>query len=188
MKYFPIVGIGLVIWGIVTLDLFMAGFGALLFIVAYLIDLYRKRDVLKDDRSFSSYKAVSDLIRIVRRAVESSDIDPNNPKAKLAQGLFYLGILDAASQAAKLSDEQFLDLFNAIYADLDYEFDEEFRLKILLFHQSLNTEHGAFPAIMKGGDLFVKFVNGNTMAPIAGGMLIEEIVENPDFPESLESL
>jgi len=188
MKYLPIVGIGLVIWGVITLDWFKAGFGALLFIVAFLIDLSKKKGVMKDDRTFSSYKLVSELIRIIRHFVESSEIDPNNPKAKLAQGLFYLGMLDAASQCANLSDKQFLDLFNAVFTDLDYEFDEEFKSKILLFHQSLNTEHGAFPAIMKGGDLFVKFINGNTMAPIAGGMLIKELVEDPNFPSSLEAL
>ena len=41
---------------------------------------------------------------------------------------------------------------------------------------------------MKGGDLFVKFINGNTMAPIAGGMLIEELVEDPKFPTSVAAL
>ncbi len=60
--------------------------------------------------------------------------------------------------------------------------------KILLFHQSLDTEHGAFPAIMKGGELFTKFANGNTMAPLAGGMLIEELIEDQSFPASVEAL
>jgi hypothetical protein len=188
MKYLPLVGIGLAIWGLVTFDWFKVGFGVLLFIIAFLIDLSKKKGVMKDDRSFASYKTVSDLIRIIRQAVESSDIEPNNPKAKLAQGLFFLGMIDAASQAADLSDEQFLELFNAVFTDLNYDFDEEFKEKILLFHQSLDTEHGAFSALMKGGDLFVKFINGNTMAPIAGGMLIEELVEDPKFPASVAAL
>tara|TARA_B110001469_G_scaffold86388_1_gene81811 strand:- start:6603 stop:7169 length:567 start_codon:yes stop_codon:yes gene_type:complete len=188
MKYLTIVGIGLVIWGVVTLDWFKAGFGALLFVIAFLIDLTKKKRVMSNDRSFSSYKTVSELIRFVRESIESYDIDPDNPKAKLAQGLFFLGIVDAASQASNLNDEQFLDLFNAVFTDLDYDFDEEFKEKIILFHQCLDTQHGAFPALMKGGDLFVKFINGNTMAPIAGGMLIEELVEDPKFPTSVAAL
>ena len=89
MKYLPIVGIGLVIWGVVTLDWFKAGFGALLFVIAFLIDLTKKKGVMSNDRSFSSYKTVSDLIRVVRINIESYGIDPNNPRAKLAQGLFF---------------------------------------------------------------------------------------------------
>jgi len=99
-----------------------------------------------------------------------------------------MGMLDAASQAATLSDQQFLDLFKAIFTDLDYDFDQSYQSSLLLFHQSLNTEHAAFPAIMKGGELFIKFANGNTMAPMLGGTLIEELVENPDFPDSVENL
>ena len=57
-----------------------------------------------------------------------------------------------------------------------------------MFHQSLATEHGAFPAVMKGGELFTNFASGNSMAPVAGGMLIEELIEDADFPSSVEEL
>ena len=99
-----------------------------------------------------------------------------------------MGIVDAASQAANLNDEQFLELFNAVFTDLDYVFDKEFKEKIILFHQSLDTEHAAFPALMKGGDLFVKFINGDKMIPTASGTLIEELVEDPKFPNSVADL
>lgn len=188
MKYIPIVGIGLALWGLVTLDLFKVGFGALLFLSAFLVDLFKKKGAMTDDKVFASYRTVSQLIQIIRKTLEATDIDTANPKAKLAQGLFFLGMLDAASQSADMDDGQFLDLFKAIFTDLDYEFDKNYQSKLLLFHQSLATEHGAFPAIMKGVELFTKFANGNTTAPIAGGMLIEELVEDPAFPSSVEQL
>ncbi|MCP4669170.1 MAG: hypothetical protein GY849_22775 [Deltaproteobacteria bacterium] len=193
MKYYiPLVGVGLAIWGLVTFDWFKVGFGAVLFfgtfLIGYLIDLFKKKGTLKDDKVFSAYRTVSELIRIIRKSIKESGVDMNSPKAKLAQGLFFVGMLDAISQTTNMSDKQFLELFKAVFTDLDYEFEDDYRARILLFHQSLNTEHGAFPAIMKGGELFTKFINGNTMAPIAGGVLIEELIEDPSFPASVEDL
>lgn len=175
MKYVPLVGISLAIWGLVTLDWFKVGFGVVLYLGAFLFDLSKKKGVMKDDKVFPIYRTVSELVRIIRKSIEGTEVEKNREKAKLAQGLFFLGMLDAASQAASLEDQQFLDLFKAVFADLDYDFDQSYQTKLLLFHQSLNTKHGAFPAIMKGGELFAKFANGNAMAPIAGGMLIEEL-------------
>lgn len=188
MKYIPLVGAGLAIWGLVTLDWFKVGFGAFLFFCAFLIDLFKKKGALKDDKVFSAYHTVSELIRTIRKSIEESEVYMNNPKAKLVQGLFFMGMLDAASQSANMSDKQFLDLFKAVFTDLDYEFEDDYRYRILLFHQSLNTGHGAFPAIIKGREFFAKFINGNTMAPIEVGMLIEELIEDPSFPASLEAL
>ena len=188
MNYVPIVGIGLAIWGLITLDWFKVGFGVILFFSTFLFDLFKKKGVMKDDKVFSAYYTVSELIRIVRKSMEESEIDMKNPKTKLAQGLFFMGMIDAASQAANMSDERFLELYKAIFTDLDYEFDDNYRSKILLFHQNLDTEHSAFTAIMKGGELFTKFANGNTMAPLTGGMLIEELVEDQSFPVSVEAL
>lgn len=188
MKYIPIVGICLTVWGLLTLDWFKVGFGVLLFLGAFLVDLFKKKGAMTDDKVFALYRSVSQLIQIIRKSLEASDIDTNNPKSKLAQGLFFLGMLDAASQVSDMNDGQFLKLFKAVFTDLDYEFDEDYQSKLLLFHQSLTTEHGAFPAIMKGGELFTKFAGGNTTAPIAGGMLIEELLEDPAFPSSVDHL
>ncbi len=188
MKYIPLIGIGLAIWGAITLDWFKVGFGVVLFFGAFLIDLFKKRDVIANDDSFALYRTVSELIKIIRASVESSNLDKNNPKVILAQGLFFMGLLDAASQAADLNDKQFMDLYKAIFTDLDYEFDENYRTKIILFHQSLNVNHNAFPAIIKGGDLYTKFASGNTMAPLAASMLIEELVTDDNFPASVDEL
>ena len=188
MKYVPLVGIGMAIWGLITLDWFKFGFGVVLFFGAFLFDFSKKKGAMKDDKVFPIYRTVSELTRIIRKSIEGTEAEKSPEKAKLAQGLFFLGMLDAASQAASLDDRQFLDLFKATFADLDYDFDQSYQTKLLLFHQSQNTKHGAFPAIMKGGELFTKFANGNTMAPIAGGMSIEELVQNPSFPASVEYL
>lgn len=188
MKFAGIVGIGLVLWGLVTLDWFLAGSGVFFVLCGFLFHLFKQRGAMTDGKVFASYRTVSQLIRVIRTSLEASDIDADDHKVKLAQGLFFLGMLDAASQSADMDDGQFLDLFKAIFADLDYEFDENYQSKLLLFHQSLATEHGAFPAIMKGGELFTRFANGNTTAPLAGNMLIEELIQNPNFPSSVEQL
>ena len=43
MKYVPIVGIGLAIWGLVTFDWFKVGFGVVLFFGTFLFDLFKKK-------------------------------------------------------------------------------------------------------------------------------------------------
>lgn len=188
MKYIPLVGIGLVIWGAITLDWFKAGIGLILFFGAFLIDLYKKRNVIANDDTFTLYHSVTELIKIIRASVESSELDINNPKVILAQGLFIMGFIDAASQSANLNDDEFIDLFKAVFTDLDYEYDESYRAKIILFHQSIDVNHGAFPAIIKGGDLYNKFANGNSMAPLAASLLIEELVSDNNFPASVDEL
>jgi hypothetical protein len=97
-------------------------------------------------------------------------------------------MVDAASQTSRMNDKQFLNLVKIVFADLDYLFEKSYIDKILLFHQTINTEHAAFQAIMKGGDMLTKFLNGNTMIPITAMMTIEELIEDPKFPASAEAL
>ncbi|MCU7854014.1 MAG: hypothetical protein KZQ80_17595 [Candidatus Thiodiazotropha sp. (ex Monitilora ramsayi)] len=188
MKFIPIVGIGLAIWGLVTLDWFKVGIGIFLFFLGFVIDLFKKRGAMSDDKVFAGYKALSQLTLIVRKSLDSSGIDSDSPKAKLAKGLYFLGMVDAASQSAGMDDRQFLDLFKSVFADMDYEYDKDYQSKLIVFHQNLNTEHAAFPAIMKGEELFLNFTKGNSMAPMAGGMQIEELIEDDSFPGSIEQL
>jgi len=188
MRYLGIVGIGLVLWGLFTFDWLLAGVGALFLLVSFIRDVFKKRGSMTDDKVFAIYKVLHQLIRIIRTGVEESDTALRNPKLKLAQGLFFLGMIDAASQASDMSDGQFLDLFKAVFTDFDYDFDENFQSKLLLFHQELATEHVAFPAIMKGGDLYTKFAQGNTATPLVGASLIKELVEDSSFPNSIEDL
>lgn len=187
MKYAPLIGLGLAGWGLVTLDWFKIGIGAVLFFGAFFFDTYKKRSVVKNNKLFTVYRPLTELIRIVRKAIDSrSDFDAQSPKATLAQSLFFLGMLDAASQASNMNDKEFLQLFSAIFQDLNFE--DDIKSRVLLFHQSLQTDHNAFAAIMKGGDLYTKFINGNTMAPVTAGMLVEEIVRDPRFPASVKEL
>lgn len=188
MKYVPLIGLGLAIWGLVTLDWFKVGFGAIIFFGGFLTHLYKQKGTLKDDKVFSNYRIVSELIRVIRQSIEGMDFDISDPKAKLASGLFLLGVVDAASQASNMTDDQFLNLYKAVFVDLDHEYDKSFSSRILLFHQSLDINHPAFSAIMKGGELFTKFTNGNAMAPVASGVLIEEFIDDPNFPASVEDL
>lgn len=187
MKYIPLVGFGLAIWGLVTLDWFKVGFGVILFIGGFLVHLYKQRGTLKDDKVFSTYKVVSELIRVIRQSFDD-DIDITTPKAKLATGLFLLGVVDAASQAASLNDEQFLNLQKAVFVDLDHIYAADFSSRILLFHQSMDIKHPAYAAIMKGGELFTKVANGNATATFAAGVLVDEFIQDSKFPASVEDL
>jgi hypothetical protein len=187
VKYIPIVGLGLAIIGLITLDWFKVGFGVLLFVGGFIFDLFKKKGVMNDDKIFASYKIVSQLIRIIK-SFETAEVGTNRPKAKLAQGLFYLGMVDAASQSANMDDSQFFNLFKAVFTDLDYDFDERYQSKLLIFHQSLASGHAAFPAIMKGGELFINFASGSSTAPLAGNILIKKLIEDADFPSSVEEL
>src|SRR3546814_4593953 len=81
------------------------------------------------------------FIRIVRQSFDITDVDTSSPKADLAQGLFYLGMVDAASQSTGMTDEQFLSLFQATFHDLG--FGKDLSTRVLLFHQSLQTSHPA---------------------------------------------
>lgn len=188
MKFIPLIGIALGIIGLITLDWYQFGFGLFLFFCGFLIDYFKKRGAIKDGKVFPIYRVVNELILTVRKSIELSELDMNNPKVKLAQGLFFMGMLDSARQATSLSDKQFLNLFKAVFTDLSYDFDKNFKSKILLFHQSLNTQHDAFPAIIKGGEFFIKFTKGYTLTPVAGAMLIKEIIEDQKFPESVDAL
>ncbi|MBV2135338.1 MAG: hypothetical protein AB2558_21285, partial [Candidatus Thiodiazotropha sp.] len=185
MKYIPIVGIGLAIWGLVTQDWFKVGFGVILFLTGFAVDLFKKKGVMKDDKVFQLYKVVSQIVHTVR---ESLDSDKDSSKSKLAQGLFFLGLVDGASQSAGMSEEQFNSLFRSVFADLDHIFDESYQDKLLHFHNNSSPEHSALPAIIKGGELFINFAKGNSMAPLAGGMLVEELINSSSFPSSINEL
>ena len=188
MRYLGLVGGGLALLGLFNLDWLVVGVGVFLVLISFLSDVFRKRGALTDDKVWSVYTVVNDLIRLIKTGVEASDTTLDNQKAKLAEGLFFLGFVDAASQAYNLTDKQFLELFDAVFTDLEYDFDEDFQSKLLLFHQSLATEHAAFPAIMQGGGLFNKFAQGNTGAPLVAPRLIAALAEDSSFPNSIEDL
>lgn len=186
MKYIPIVGLVLVVWGLFTLDWFRVGVGLAMFLGAFAIDTYKKRSVLKDDKLFAAHRTLTELIRIVRKSFEATDAYSTSTKADLAQSLFFLGMLDAVSQSTDMTDQQFLDLFQATFHDLG--FGKDLSSRVLLFHQSARVAHPAYQAVLRGGELYMKFINGNSTAPLAGGMLIAEFVRNPQFPVSVDKL
>lgn len=188
MKFIPIIGVGLAIWGIVTGNWFKISLGVVLFLGGFLLDLIKKKGAMKDKKVFAVYEIVSKLIRIIRNAVESSNTELNNPKAQLAQGLFFLGVIDAASQAARLNDTQFIDLFTATFTDLEEVYTHDYRTRLLSFHQKGDTNQSGFKAIMRGGELYIKFLKGDTLAPLSGDVLINELILDKSFPVSVDAL
>lgn len=186
MRYIPLVGIGLAIWGLVTLNWFRLSVGVLLFLGSFAWDLYKKRAVVQSGSLFAVYKPLHQLILLTKKAIEAGNLKPEHPKTRLACALFFMGMIDAASQGAGLEDKQFLDLFNAVFQDLDYT--EPLRSRILLFHQSVQLERPGYTAIMKGGEVYTKFYNGNRPIVLAAGSLIEEFVNDPNFPATEATL
>src|SRR3546814_3577334 len=106
VKYIPIASLLRAAWGLITRDWVKIGLGLLIFLGAFAIDTYKKRAVLKDDKLFAAHHALTELIRIVRQSFDITDVDTSSPKADLAQGLFYLGMVDAASQSTGMTDER----------------------------------------------------------------------------------
>src|SRR3546814_4572384 len=84
-----------------------------------------------------------------------------------------------------MTDEQFLSLFQATFHDLG--FGKDLSTRVLLFHQSLQTSHPAFPAVMRGGEIYMQFVNGNRTIPLAAGTLIAEF-RSEEHTSELQSL
>lgn len=186
MRYVPLVGIGLAIWGLVTLDWVKVALGAAMFFAGFAVDLYKKRTVLKSGDLFSVYKPLHQLILVTRKSIDASAPNVEDPKTKLASALFFMGMIDAASQAAGLVDKDFLELHRALFHDLD--FDDSMRSRVLLFHQAAQVATPGYTAIMKGGETYTKFANGNQMIVMLAGSFIEEMVKDPKFPKSVDAL
>ncbi len=186
MKYVPLAGLLFALWGLVTLDWPKLGVGLLMFLGGFAVDAYKKRAVLTDKEIFAAYRATNDLVRIVRKAFEGTPVYSPSAKSDLAQALFYLGMIDAASQSTGMSDEQFLGLFQAIFRDQGL--DERLSARVLLFHQSSQVLHPAFRAVKQGGEMYRKFIGGNNAIPLAAGSMIAQFVVSPEFRESVDKL
>ena len=157
-----------------------------MFLGSFAWDLYKKRAVVQSGGLFSAYKPLHQLILLTRKAIEAGSLQPDHPKSRLACALFFMGMIDAASQGAGLEDKQFLDLFSAIFQDLDYA--EPLRSRVLHFHQSLQFEHPGYKAILKGGEVYTKFYNGNRTIVLSTGTLIQEFISDPNFPATEAAL
>ncbi len=209
--YIPFIGVVLAIWGLVTLDWFKLVFGIVLYLGSFLQDYFKKRSALKDDKVFSGYKTLTELIRGIRKAINSLDSDFNNPKGVLIQALFFTGIIDATSQALNMSDKQFIDLYNSIFIDLDDIINESLKLEILSFHQNYNVEitderfnemldseatdeeiteeliaeHEASDVILAGREVYSELINENTLFFMVSANILQEFLLDPEFPDAI---
>lgn len=192
LNYFFLAGIGIFLWGLVTLDLFIGIAGVVIFLIAFLIGFARYRfklsGAVNDDTIISAHKILLPQIKVIQGMLDASGLDMHNSKAKLATALFYMGMVDSASQGLHLTDKQFLNFGKWVFEDLNYLFEKTYFDKIFLFHQTGNTEHPANQAITKGGKMFIDFINGNKTVSLAAHIEIKELFENPKFPASIEAL
>lgn len=209
--YIPIFGVGYAIWGLFTLDWFKVAIGIVLYIGSFLHDYLKKRSALKDDKVFAGYRNLTELIRGIRKAINSLDSDFNNPKGVLIQALFFMGMINAASQALNMNDKQFIDLYNSIFIDLDDIINESLKLEILSFHQNYNgeitderfnamldseatdeeiteeliAEIDVSDVILAGREAYSELISENTLFFMVSANILQEFLLDPEFPDTI---
>lgn len=123
------------------------------------------------------------VIRVIRASLSASDVDMHGEKTLLAQGLFYMGFVDALHQATNMTEAEFLQLQKKVFGDLG--FGSAFSAKILLFHQTGQVGHPAFKAILAGGKFFGQLSSGDkAVESMLAGNTIAEFVRDPSIPSS----
>lgn len=187
MLYIAASSLLLIVWGLITLDWIKVGLGALTFIGCFSIDLYKKRKVLTDDKLAAAHQYLLEVIRVIKSSLNASGVDMGGEKTFLAQGLFYMGFIDALHQATNMTDDQFIALQKAVFSDLN--FNAAFSSRIFLFHQTGQVSHPAFKAIMAGGKFFERLTAGDkAVESMLAGSTVAEFVRDPAFPSSAATL
>lgn len=180
-KYLPVAGFLYAIWSVFNLNWLGVGVGLIVFFGGFLV-FYRKN---KEKFSFLQrhLKAMDDLVIFVLENVYKENL--HHPKLMLIRGLFLIGAIDSASQAVGFEDKQFIELANTIFKQAG--FSDEFRNKIILFHQRMHSSHDdmAYEVIMMGGQCYVELINGNKDAPVGAADYIKKQIDNSDFPDAI---
>jgi len=182
----PVIGLGLSIIGLISLDNFKIFCGLLIFFSCFAFDYWKRRKMLKDDNIFRPYQVINDLIILIEKSIHAVVSDYNKEKLKLVKGMFYLGFIGAASQVYKLTDKQFLELFDTIAEDYDYTKEE--RTKLLLINQQDFSDDKHFVLRKNGGEIFIKFINGNKSAILASPLMMKEMCDDKDIFNSIDEL
>ncbi|PKM03284.1 MAG: hypothetical protein CVV16_09435 [Gammaproteobacteria bacterium HGW-Gammaproteobacteria-6] len=181
------VGILLAISGIFTLDWFRIGFGVLIYLTCFAIDIYKKRKVITDDKLATAHHFLMEIIKIIKVSLSKAGVDAISDKSILAQGLFYIGMIDALHQSSEMTDLQFIELQKAIFNDLS--FSKKQSARIFIFHKSVQVSHPAYAAIMDGCRFFNKLRAGdNLVESFLAGSSIANFVRDSKFPSSVDHL
>lgn len=124
----------------------------------------REKAVFSDDKLYRVYRSSRDLIDVCEEVsgLKRADISPQN---KLSCGLALIGFIDAVSQAHKLSDQQFWNLWDFYAHTLHFSPEETSHL--FDYHQTQQVKDPAYQIILFGGELFSKFQGGNSNAILA---------------------
>lgn len=187
MKYFGIVGIGLLLIGLITLDWFKIILGLLIFLIGFGIDLKNKKAAVNNELIFSVYHGVHDLLRVIVTTVESSHVDFNDAKVKNILALIITGFTDAASQAKNLSDNELMGLLDSVFSDLDHHYDKSFQAKLFVYYKTMYTDSVGFPMAMKGGELYMKSLGGSKSWAVSVPEYLDETLKNMNVPERIEN-
>lgn len=141
---------------------------------------------MQDEKVFLAYCSVSKFARLFRTFIEGGGNNITNPKEKLIVGLFTMGIIDAASQTMDLNDKQFLTLVESIFTNMDYSYDDDYKKRIIIFHQSLKLDDIKYSVITAGMSAYNKFKSKNFDATTACFMTVNDLIADKDFPTSID--
>jgi len=180
IKFLPAAGFLYAVWSAFNLNWLGVVVGLFFFFVGFLV-FSRKFSILQ-----RHLKAMDDLVRFTLENVYKENLQ--HPKITLIRGLFLIGAIDSASQAAGFEDNQFIDLAIAVFQKAG--FSDDLRNKIILFQQGIQSDGNAgtgtaYKAIMMGGQCYVELINGNKDAPLAGAAFIKDQIHNSAFPEAI---
>ena len=185
MSVIALAGIGLVVWGLVTLDWVRIATGVVAFLAAAAWDYYKKRAAFRPD-VFTVYQPLHKLVHVADEAIRSANAGGDRQKIDVARALLFAGMIDAASQGAGLSDKDFIALFAAVFQDMNYS--DEARNQVIMFHQARELTKPGYAAIMTGGDLYTKFAKGRHHIIMTAGLVVQQFVDDPTFPTSISAL
>lgn len=94
------------------------------------LKLFKKKVIVSDDEKTSLLqKHLLAIDNAINSIVNAYGVDIRQPKPQLVKGLFLIGAIDSASQAANLDEKQFTTLALSVFRELGY--NDDLRNKIL---------------------------------------------------------
>ena len=106
----------------------------------------------------------------------------NSEKVNLAKYLIFLGAADCSSQLHFLSDVDFAKLTLAMFDKLGV--NPPYRQLMLKYFLCMDKNILAKEAVIEGGSMFNKWINGNINIPLTIISMLENYQNEPNFPAS----
>jgi|GEM_PF-2825840 len=114
------------------------------------------------------------------------DSEETIDKRHLVTILFILGAIDCSSQGYGLSSKDFIKLVEKYC--LSYGIHINAVNILIAYYCNLDVSDGAKRVVEEGGELYNKWINGNTMIPLVAYKYISDCIQNDNIPSSLGNL